>query len=108
MNKKSTLKNYNKSDLIYDTNHGVYLIGDAKNLAEFLNEIDKFSDLKPHTRSELYNYFVGKYFEYYGLEKETKEKLGLKFKHINLKIKDINLVNFIMKHQIKIMKKKNM
>ena len=43
--------------------------------------------------SELYN----KYFdEYYDLEKETKEKLGYKFK-------SMTMVSCIMKHQMKIM-----
>ena len=37
---------------------------------------------------ELYNKFLDKYFdEYCDSEKETKEKLGYKFKPINLKIK---------------------
>ena len=37
---------------------------------------------------ELNNNFLDKHFhEYYDLEKETKEKLGYKFKPINLKIK---------------------
>ena len=37
---------------------------------------------------EIYNKFLDNYFdEYYDLEKEIKEKLGYKFKPINLKIK---------------------
>ena len=40
------------------------------------------------TVSALYNNLLDKYFyEYYDLEKETKEELGSKFKPINLKIR---------------------
>ena len=130
INKNSTLKNYSKLDLIYDTNHSFfkYYHDDKKFdnlsfnlkyslLAEFLNDIDKFSDLKPRkkstkkkktkmhdTVSELHNKFLNKYLnEYYDLKKETKEKLGFKFKPINLKLKDMIMVNCVMKHQMKIM-----
>ena len=114
INKKSTLKNYSKSDLIYGTNHSFFKYyhdnGNFENLSfkwkysflvEFLNDIDKFSDLKPRNKStkkkkakvcdtvsELYNKSLNKYLEeYYDLEKETKEKSGFKFKPIDLKIK---------------------
>ena len=59
INKKSRLKNYSKSDLIYETNHSFFkYYRDRKKfdnfsfkstysfLAEFLNDIDKVSDLK--------------------------------------------------------------
>ena len=114
INKKSTLKNYSKSNLIYDTYHSFFKYyhdnGKLENLSfkwkysfsvEFLNDIDKFSDLKRQNKStkkkkakvcdtvsELYNKFLNKYLEeYYDLEKEPKEKSGFKFKPIDLKIK---------------------
>ena len=59
INKKSRLKNYSKSDLIYETNHSFFkYYRESKKfdnfsfkstysfLAEFLNDIDKVSDLK--------------------------------------------------------------
>ena len=94
-----TLKNYGKSDLTYYANHSFYKYYlDNKNcdnlslkskysiLAKFLNDIDKFSDLRPQnkntknkktkvhdTDSELYNKFLDKHFdEYYDLEKEKR------------------------------------
>ena len=56
-------KKYNKSDLIYDSNHSFYkYYHDSKKfdnlcfkpkysfLAEFLNDIDKFSDIIPRNK----------------------------------------------------------
>ena len=104
INKISAFESYSKSDLIYDTNYRFFeYYRDNKNidnlsfkskhsfLAEFLNDIDKFSDLKPRnkntkkkkakvhdTDSELYNKFLDKYFdEYYDLEKRNKRRVGL-------------------------------
>ena len=75
---------------------------------EFLNDVDKFSDLKPRnkntkkkqskmydTASELYNKFIDKYFdENFDLEKEKKEELDFKLKAINLKIKEYGYGKF--------------
>ena len=88
-NKKSTLKNYSKLDLICDSYHSFFkYYRNNKNsdnlsfkskysfLAEFLNETDKYSDLKPRNKnttkkktrmydtvSELYNTFLDEYFD---------------------------------------------
>ena len=64
ISKKSTLKNYNKSDLIYNTNRIFYKYYlDSKKfdnlpfksnhffLYQFLNDIDKFSDLVPRNEN---------------------------------------------------------
>ena len=92
INKKLIPKEYNKSDLIYNTNHSFYdyyrnskkfdkLLPKSKTLIlrNFLNEIDKFSDLISRMTTQgkkrvfdkvsvLYNNFLGKYFdEYYDL-----------------------------------------
>ena len=65
MNKKSIPKGYNKSDLIYNTNHSFYdqyrnsekfdkLYPDSKTqvLRNFLNEMDKFIDLIPQITTQ--------------------------------------------------------
>ena len=97
-------KEFNKSDLIYNTNHSFYNY--YRNSEEFykcspeskalvirdflINDINKLSDLKPrhdNTRkrktevfdkvSELYNSFLDKcFYEYYDLPSEKKKELG--------------------------------
>ena len=109
------------SNLTYDANHNFYkyycdnkkidsnsLKSQYSFLDEFLNDVDKFSDLKPRnentknkqskmydTASELYNKFIDKYFdENFDLEKEKKEELDFKLKAINLKIKEYGYGKF--------------
>ena len=54
--------------------------------------------------SELYNNFLEKYFyEYYDLLSEKKKSLDLNICLFNLKLKGTTIVDFIMKHWIKIM-----
>ena len=104
--KKSTLKNCCKSDLIYKLiiaffkyyreNKKFYNLSFKWNhsfLHEFLDNINKFSDLKPRNKNtkikkakvqdtvlELYSKFLDISFdEYYDLEKGTKENLGYKW-----------------------------
>ena len=105
INKKSTIKNYNKLDLIYDTNHSFfkYYRDDKKShnlsleskhsfLADFSDDTYKCNDVKPQNKntknkkanvygkiSELYNTFLDKYFvvEYdYQKKKEVDRQFG--------------------------------
>ena len=128
--KLSIIGKYSKSNLIYDANYSFYkYYCDTKKfdslsfrskysfLSKFLDDINKFSDVKPrtenikkkktkvfHTASELRNKFLNKYFdECYDLEGKEKEELGFKFIPINLKIKGYTIINFIKKYHIMIL-----
>ena len=94
-------KNYSKSSLIYDANHSFYkYYCDSKKfnnlsfkskysfLAEFFKDLNKFNNLKTHTKkeaSELYNELLKSYFDEYTELSDAKRK-NIKFKYISNKL----------------------